>query len=369
MVNGEVTIEAENYTSSGAGTGTAAAITWQPVSVTGAVGTCMQALPNTGVDTSNSIFGPRLDYRIDFPAAGTYYAYVREPYTNTADDAVNVGLDGTSVSANINNTSGSFRWRVTNATGFPVVLNVTTPGVHTFNIWMREDGCVVDRIYITTSSTLPFSVTATGYAESSRRPAAGEHVLKVIGGTGDGTYGTDSMIPIKAAAPKAGYVFDRWTGVAASYFSSVTSASTYFSMTPVDATITATYKIDPASDTDGDGIADAWEMARFGSLGVAGAATDYDKDGTSDAAEALAGTDPKDAKSRFAVKALTRSAAGRFTMTWPGVAGKTYRIEAKSALTDAAWLPVVAGVPGAAPECVYELPMAETARFFRVVME
>lgn len=369
MVNGEVTIEAENYTSAAAGTGTATGITWQPVSVANAVGSCMQALPNTGVDTQNSNFGPRLDYRIDFRAAGTYYAYLRLPFTNTSDDAVNVGLDGVGVSSNINNTSGSFRWRLANSAGFPVVLNVTTPGIHTFNIWMREDGCVVDRIYITTSSTLPFAVTATGNAESSRRPAAGEHVLKVIGGTGDGTYGADSLVPIKAAAAKAGYVFDQWTGVPASSFVSATSASTYFDMTTTDAIITATYKIDPAADTDGDGIADAWEMARFGGLNVASASSDFDHDGTSDAAEALADTNPKDAASRFAIKAINRSATGGLTITWPGAVGKTYRIEAKSDLSDAAWLPLVAGVPGMQPDCVYDLPITATARFFRVVLE
>jgi uncharacterized repeat protein (TIGR02543 family) len=369
-VNGSVTIEAEDYTAAAPGTGTAAACTWQTNStITGAVGVCMQALPNTGLFLTNSTAGPRLDYRIDFRAAGTYNVYLRLPYTNISDDAVSVGLDGTLVSSNIPNTTGSFRWRTTNGNSNPCVLNITAPGVHTLNIWMCDDGCVFDRIYITTATTLPFLVGDPGPAESSKRPAGTEHTLTVVNGTGDGTFGTDSLVPIIANAPKQGYVFDRWTGPGAAFVVSATTASTYFAMAPQDTQVTASYKIDPAADLDSDGIADAWEMANFHSTGIASATTDSDGDGASDLAEFLAGTDPNDPASKFEIAAVVRTGADQVTLTWPGVSGKTYTISAKSDLQEATWLPLAIGVPGRAPYCSFDLPLSQASRFFRVQQE
>ena len=46
-------------------------------------------------------------------------------------------------------------------------------------------------------------------------------------------------------------------------------------------------------DTDGDGIADTWEMERFGDLTTATAVSDFDGDGLSDKAEYLNSTNPK----------------------------------------------------------------------------
>ena len=48
-------------------------------------------------------------------------------------------------------------------------------------------------------------------------------------------------------------------------------------------------------DTDHDGIDDNWERKWFGNLTTAGLGTDADHDGVSDAAEAIADTDPLDA--------------------------------------------------------------------------
>ena len=45
-------------------------------------------------------------------------------------------------------------------------INVSTPGIHTVNIWMREDGFVLDKLVLTDSWS--YTPTGEGPAESIR---------------------------------------------------------------------------------------------------------------------------------------------------------------------------------------------------------
>ena len=81
-------------------------------------------------------------------------------------------------------------------------------------------------------------------------------------------------------------------------------------------------------DTDGDGIADGWEYLNFGDLSTANAASDNDKDGATDLAEYLAGTNPKDPTSRLSITAHTYNAAlTSATLTFTTLPTRNYRIE------------------------------------------
>ena len=46
--------------------------------------------------------------------------------------------------------SSSWDWEETLGGGADAKIVVSTPGVHTFNLWMKEDGLYVDRIILTT---------------------------------------------------------------------------------------------------------------------------------------------------------------------------------------------------------------------------
>jgi hypothetical protein len=92
--SGQVVIEAENFTASAAGTGTAASKTWNSNSTSGASGTARQALANSGVSTADSLNGPRLDYRVKFVTPGTYYFWIRLRGGAAADNAIHAGLNG-----------------------------------------------------------------------------------------------------------------------------------------------------------------------------------------------------------------------------------------------------------------------------------
>jgi len=81
-------------------------------------------------------------------------------------------------------------------------------------------------------------------------------------------------------------------------------------------------------DSDGDGIADPWEMLEFGSLSAADATSDQDGDGASDLAEYGAGTEPNDAESMLEITEFSLSPdLAQVTLTWTIEPTRSYRIE------------------------------------------
>ncbi len=81
--------------------------------------------------------------------------------------------------------------------------------------------------------------------------------------------------------------------------------------------------LDPAADTDGDGLPDSWEIEQFGSLNATSSG-DADGDGTSNMMEYLAGTNPKSAASVF--RPATHTSGGKLILTVPTVSNRSYRV-------------------------------------------
>jgi hypothetical protein len=91
-------------------------------------------------------------------------------------------------------------------------------------------------------------------------------------------------------------------------------------------------------DTDGDGIADAWERLKFGNLTTANATSDFDDDGVSDRDEYLADTNPKDATSRLAITAFDTPPGGmQPSVTWNSVLTQQYHLEKALSLVPPSW--------------------------------
>lgn len=168
---GLVIFEAEQFKTSTAGTSTAAGRVWSPVVTTSASSGTAMTVSGTGLNLANSLTGPRLDYTINFATTGTYYVWVRMAAgsSTTNDDSFHIGLDGTATTlnpatSNYNNGSRTYSWiKAAGSTAFKVVVN--TVGEHTFNIWMREDGTIVDKFILTTSAS--YTPSGTGAAVSS----------------------------------------------------------------------------------------------------------------------------------------------------------------------------------------------------------
>lgn len=142
---------------------------------------------------------------------------------------------------------------------------------------------------------------------------------------------------------------------------------------PAGNPLAAAYQFDftVATDTDSDGIPDAWESANGLDPGnPSDAASDVDGDGQTNLAEYRAGTDPRSGASRFAVTDIVHTVNG-VDLTWSSVAGRQYRIHWSEDLTD--WVPLTSGgvpvvVTATGSSTLYSVPVTNgnTRRFFRL---
>jgi len=123
-----------------------------------------------------------------------------------------------------------------------------------------------------------------------------------------------------------------------------------------------------AGDSDGDGLADDWEVTYFSNLSRDGSA-DFDDDGLSDFAEYRAGTDPINDASVLRVISIAALGAGETTLVWSAASGKVYRVQYKDDLHDT-WVDLAATVTvnGGQGSAVDSQVTAENTRFYRVVV-
>lgn len=88
-------------------------------------------------------------------------------------------------------------------------------------------------------------------------------------------------------------------------------------------------------DSDSDAMADSWELIFFGDLLTSeGGAADFDRDGLLDVDESILGTDPRDGQSGLLLKGQVSEGTGdTFNLDFHGVAGRSYMIEVREALS------------------------------------
>jgi len=165
--DGIVSIEAENYDDNIERGG----IRWEEVGptdgFTGAAG--MQVLGTSFYNPGYSTQSPQLDYEINFDKTGTYYVWILAWAASGSDDSCHVGLDGEETPLSSNWSGGGNNW---SNDRYPETgraqFDVNTPGLHVLNIWVREDGLIIDKILLTINPD--YVPTGAGPPESWRGP-------------------------------------------------------------------------------------------------------------------------------------------------------------------------------------------------------
>ncbi len=124
---------------------------------------------NTGYTSSS----PRLNFDVNFAAAGTYYVWVRgrdSEATAGNSDSVHVGLDESSAGERGSDPSPfptTLTWTKATMDGADATIQVPSAGQHTVNVWMREDGFIFDKLVLSSSS----SYTPSGDGPAETLPA------------------------------------------------------------------------------------------------------------------------------------------------------------------------------------------------------
>jgi hypothetical protein len=166
-VDGQVVIEAEHFLNNVPQSGPA----WQlSTDQSGySVWGYMESSANPGTNYqyySDTDESPYLDYSVYFSTADRYYVWVRGWGISDSDDSIHAGLDGvvTENSDRINNFGDNWSWHRDTMDGTDAYLDVDEVGLHTFNLFMREDGFRVDKVVLTTDDG--FTPSDTGPVES-----------------------------------------------------------------------------------------------------------------------------------------------------------------------------------------------------------
>ncbi len=170
-VDGMVVMEAESYFTNTARSDHAWTETTAQADYSGS--SAMVADPNTGANIKKSSvsLSPEMTYEVDFAAEGTYFVWARIYGEEHVDNTIHMGLNGfPSASKMETATLGAWAWTNVDAKGNLLTVGVTTAGVNTVHLWMREEGAHVDKVILTTD--VNFVPTGQGPAESPRSGAA-----------------------------------------------------------------------------------------------------------------------------------------------------------------------------------------------------
>ena len=152
---GLVSIEAEDYHHTTAPDGIHQWITVDDNAASG--GQSLQALVDNGANhnTGYESSSPRLDYEINFTQTGTHYVWILGKAGGTdvgSSDSIHAGLNGQGLSTSdrIFGFDDTYGWSNDTMDAAKATIEVSETGIHTFNLWMREDGFMLDKIILTT---------------------------------------------------------------------------------------------------------------------------------------------------------------------------------------------------------------------------
>jgi hypothetical protein len=161
QMDGDVVMEAEHFHAQVTnGSDHAWALTAAPLA---SGGECMDVNPDVDYSWTAPVgYAPRLDFRVEFTATGTYFLHLRGDAGSTggASDTCFAGLDN-NLGPTYDFDDQGFVWGWRTQT-----ITVNSVGIHIVNVWAREDGFCLDKLVVSTSGMPP---TGEGPAESPQQ--------------------------------------------------------------------------------------------------------------------------------------------------------------------------------------------------------
>jgi len=213
--NGIVAIEVESFDT----TISASNKKWIRSTKPGASGNASMVTLNTGLLKKSDQGSPVMNYKVYFDEAGTYKVWLRgwgDTLGNEGkSDSAHVGINGKLGSAaGIQNFPSGWHWSNVKKSGGTATLFVPSKGVHTINIWMREDGLILDKLILAKNAT--YTPSGAGASVTSLASGTTENVDDT-GTTQDTPASTDATIEadlisieVENYASKSGNGAHRW---------------------------------------------------------------------------------------------------------------------------------------------------------------
>ncbi|MGH8046526.1 MAG: PA domain-containing protein, partial [Chthoniobacterales bacterium] len=199
----------------------------------------------------------------------------------------------------------------------------------------------------------PFAVKLTA------RDSAG-HILGAAGGTVNLTASAGGSIsPSSVTITDGSFLGYLTIGSAAA---NLTITATQNGLSATSGSLTA----NSGTSTANDGIPDAWKTANGLGTTTAIASVDGDGDGLTNLQEYAAGTDPQSSSSALKITSTDTDGRTYFTLNFPGIAGKLYRVSTSTDLKN--WTSSTANVlPTVTGSQSVTVPLSSASRaFFRV---
>jgi PKD repeat protein len=190
----------------------------------------MNTTPDNGaqitVDVPNT--SPELAFDVNFTTTGDFYMWGRVWAPGSNGDRMHFGFDG-AIPSNSNGiisktVYNSWQWVDMIGSGTRQTIDVVTGGLHEVNVWMREDGMLIDKIVLTTDAA--FTPTGTGPAESPRDGGGGTNPPPVASFTASTTNLTVN-VDASASSDDGSIVSYAWTFGDGGTATGVTASRTY----------------------------------------------------------------------------------------------------------------------------------------------
>ncbi len=155
----------------------------------------MLTVPDDGTKVTTGYAGTvsELQYQMRINSPGVYYVIYRGWADDGTNNSVHFGLNGAE-DASLQDIGlgsaayGSWTWASTIDDGSRATIDISSPGIHTLNLWMREDGTNVDRVILTQDPN--YLPTDAGPSSSARELQKIRLTAKMILG---GAWNTNSM--------------------------------------------------------------------------------------------------------------------------------------------------------------------------------